>query len=80
MIRYESVVTALVGAALGIALGLTLAGLVVAVLAGAGLAFSVPLGGLVVFAVTAALAGVVAAVIPARRAARLDILRALRYE
>jgi putative ABC transport system permease protein len=80
MIRYESVVTALVGAALGIALGLTLAGFVVAVLAGAGLAFSVPLGSLVVFAVTAALAGVVAAVIPARRAARLDILRALRYE
>jgi putative ABC transport system permease protein len=40
----------------------------------------VPSGQLVVFLVTAGLVGVVAAIWPARRAARLDVLRAIAYE
>jgi putative ABC transport system permease protein len=41
---------------------------------------SYPAGQLVVILIVAALAGVVAAVAPARRAARLDVLEALAYE
>jgi putative ABC transport system permease protein len=80
MIRYESVITASIGVTLGIGLGILGSALIVAALSRAGLAFSIPVGSLVVFALACTLAGVVAAVFPARRAARLDILRALQYE
>jgi putative ABC transport system permease protein len=80
MVRHESVVTALIGATLGIAIGLFLAGLATAALSGEGLRFAVPLGSLVALTVVAALAGVLAAIGPARRASRLDPLRALQYE
>ncbi len=80
MVRHESVVTALIGATLGIAIGLFLAGLATAALSGEGLRFAVPVGSLVAFTVVAALAGVLAAIGPARRASRLDPLRALQYE
>jgi putative ABC transport system permease protein len=80
MIRHESVVTALIGAVLGIAVGLFLAGLATAALSDEGLRFAVPVGSLVVFTIVAAVAGVLAAMGPARRAARLDVLKALQYE
>jgi putative ABC transport system permease protein len=74
MIRHESIVTALIGAALGIAVGLFLAFLVTRV------PFALPFGPLVVFVLAAILVGIVAAIVPARRASRLNILRALQYE
>ena len=77
MIRHESVITALLGAALGIAVGLFLAGLVTAALSGQGLRFAVPFGPIVVFVVVAVIAGMIAAIAPARRASRLDPLTAL---
>jgi putative ABC transport system permease protein len=80
MIRHESVVTALIGAVLGIAVGLFLAGLATAALSGEGLRFAVPVGSLIAFTVVAGVAGVLAAMGPARRASRLDVLRALQYE
>ena len=80
MVRHESVVTALIGAALGIVIGLFLAGLATAALSGEGLRFAVPVGSLVAFTVVAAAAGVLAAIGPARRASRLDPLKALQYE
>jgi putative ABC transport system permease protein len=80
MVRHESVITALIGAALGLPLGIFLAALVTVALGQYDLRFSVPLGQLVVLAVVAVIAGVLAAVTPARRAARLDPLRALQYE
>jgi putative ABC transport system permease protein len=80
MIRHESVVTALIGAVLGIGVGLFLAGLATTALAGEGLRFAVPVGSLVVFTLVAAIAGVLAAMGPARRASRLDVLKALQYE
>ncbi len=80
MVRHESIITALIGAALGLPLGLALAGLLSAALADEGLSFSVPVGALIVFAVVAVIAGVLAAIVPARRAAKLDVLRALQYE
>ena len=80
MIRHESVVTALIGAVLGIGVGLFLAGLATTALSDEGLRFAVPVGSLVAFTVVAAVAGVLAAMGPARRASRLDVLKALQYE
>jgi putative ABC transport system permease protein len=80
MVRHESVITALVGGLLGIGAGLAVAGGLTAWLSQYGLSFHVPAGSLVAVAVVAGLAGVLAAAIPARRAARLDVLGALAYE
>jgi putative ABC transport system permease protein len=80
MIRHESVITALIGAGLGLPLGLFLAALVTQGLSSEGVGFHVPLLTLVIFAVVAIFAGVLAAVVPARRAARLNVLHALQYE
>jgi putative ABC transport system permease protein len=80
MVRHESVITAVVGALLGIGLGLAMAGGLTAWLSKYGLAFQVPVGSLVAVAVVAGLAGVLAAVMPARRASRISVLGALAYE
>jgi putative ABC transport system permease protein len=80
MIRHESIVTALIGAALGIAVGLLLALLVTRALARQGLTFTLPYTTLAAFVVVATLAGILAAIVPARRASRLNVLHALQYE
>jgi putative ABC transport system permease protein len=80
MIRYESVITALIGAVLGLVLGIALAALVTAALSDEGLVFSVPVVSLIVFVIVAVIAGMLAAIFPARRAARLNVLEALQYE
>jgi len=80
MIRHESIVTALLGATLGIGVGLFLAAMVTGALSGEGLQFALPVGSLVAFVVIAVIAGMLAAIAPARRAARLDPLAALAYE
>ncbi len=78
MITLESIVTSLMGAAIGITLGIVLAALLIARVDFLILAW--PIGSLIVFAVAAVIVGVVAAVLPARRAARLNVLQALQYE
>jgi putative ABC transport system permease protein len=78
MIRQESVITALIGGVLGIALGIVLGGLLVARVDF--IVFSVPVGSLIVFAVVTVFVGILAAIFPARRAARLNVLQALQYE
>ena len=80
MIRHESVITALIGAALGLPLGIFLAGLVTRALGQYDLRFQLPVGQLVVLTIVAVFAGLLAAITPARRAAKLDPLRALQYE
>jgi putative ABC transport system permease protein len=78
MIRHESIVTALIGAALGIPVGVVLA-----LMVGKAIkypAFTIPIGTLVVFVIAAILAGLVAAIFPARRAGKLNVLEALQYE
>ena len=80
MIRHESIITALIGAALGLVLGLALAALVTAALSSEGLVFSVPVVTLIVFVIVAIVAGMLAAIFPARRAAKLNVLEALQYE
>jgi putative ABC transport system permease protein len=78
MIRHESIITALIGAALGIPVGIVLA-----LMVGQAIeypAFTIPVGTLVVFIIAAILAGIFAAILPARRASRLNVLAALQYE
>jgi putative ABC transport system permease protein len=78
MIRQESVITALIGGVLGIALGIVLAALLVARVEF--ISFSLPVVSLIVFTLAAIVVGIVAAIAPARRAARLNVLQALQYE
>jgi putative ABC transport system permease protein len=80
MIRYEAVITALIGAILGMVLGVVFAALIAQPLKDEGFTLSYPIGTLALLLVFAALAGVIAAIGPARRAARLDVLEALQYE
>jgi putative ABC transport system permease protein len=80
MIRYEAVITALIGALLGMVIGVIFAALIAQPLKDEGFALSYPVGQLIAMLVFAALAGVLAAIPPARRASRLDVLRALQYE
>jgi putative ABC transport system permease protein len=80
MVRQESVITALIGAAVGLPLGMFLAALVSNALADEGIGFQVPWVQLVAFTIVALIAGVLAAIVPARRAAKLNVLRALQYE
>ena len=78
MIRHESVITALIGGVLGIVLGVVLGALLIARVDF--IEFELPVTQIVVFAVLTVVVGILAAIFPARRAARLDPLKALQYE
>jgi putative ABC transport system permease protein len=80
MIRYEAVITALIGAILGMVLGLVFAALIAQPLKDEGFVLSYPVGSLVVLMILAGIAGVIAAIVPARRASRLNVLQSLQYE
>ena len=80
MIRHESIITALIGAVLGLGLGVFLSALVTQALADQGLSLVLPIQTLAGFTLVALLAGVAAAIMPARRASRLNVLDALHYE
>jgi len=78
MIRQESVIVAMIGAVTGIGLGLVLGTLLVSRVDF--IVFSLPFVSLAVFAAGAVFVGIVAAILPARRAAKLNPLEALSYE
>jgi putative ABC transport system permease protein len=80
IVRYESLITALIGGVLGLAIGLLLGAMTTVALSDQGFTLQIPVASLIVFLVLAALAGVLAAIPPARRASRLDVLEALAYE
>ena len=80
-IRWESVIIAVQGAVLGLAIGIFFGWALVEALADDGFnTLSIPVPDLSLVVVLAALAGVAAAILPARRAARLDVLRAVVTE
>jgi putative ABC transport system permease protein len=81
MIRYESLITALIGGVLGLVIGVVGAILVTTfALSGSGYVLSIPVGTLILLLIAAGFAGVLAAQLPARRAARLDVLAAVAGE
>lgn len=81
MIRWEAIVIALFGALLGVLIGSAIGYGVVSSLADDGLgSFTLPGGQLAVWLVAAGVAGVLASVVPARKAARLDVLKAISHQ
>ena len=81
MVRLESVAISLLGALLGIAMGLIFGIALQRAIADEGLdVLGIPWVVLIVFLAGSMLAGVLAAVLPARRAAKLDVLRAITTE
>ncbi|HWH94149.1 MAG TPA: FtsX-like permease family protein [Baekduia sp.] len=78
VIRYEAIITAQIGAVIGMALGIVLSVLVTRAIDDFKL--SIPIPSLILLFVLAAFAGVLAAILPARRASRLDVLESLAYE
>jgi putative ABC transport system permease protein len=81
MITVESVVISLFGTLLGIAVGIGLGAAVVRALKDEGFtSFTLPWTQMAIYLVAAAAIGVVAAILPAVRAARLNVLQAISYE
>ena len=80
IVRYEAVITALIGAALGLTVGFFLGVVTTIALEDEGFILSIPYISLIMFAILAVIAGVLAAILPARRASRLNVLEALAYE
>jgi len=81
MVRLESVIVAVLGAVLGVLMGIVFGVALQRAIADQGVdVLAVPGGRLALFVLVAALVGVLAAVLPARRAARLDVLRAISTE
>lgn len=77
-IRWESIIIALQGTILGLLIGVFFGwALVVALNKQATVVFAIPYTTLLVVVVLAAIAGVAAAILPARRAAKLNVLRAI---
>jgi len=74
------VITALIGAALGLTVGFILGVVTTVALKDEGFVLSIPWISLIAFGVLAVVAGVLAAIPPARRASRLNVLEALAYE
>ncbi|GII51786.1 ABC transporter [Planotetraspora thailandica] len=78
VIRYESVLISVFGSLLGVLVGVGFGWAAQRALSGDGIdVLAVPAGQLAAYVAAAALVGVLAAVWPARRAARMDVLRAI---
>ena len=81
MVRWEAVIISVIGAAIGIVLGIGLGVALDRALADVGIKWiAIPGTQLLAYVVLAAVAGVLAAIGPARRAARVDVLRAVVTE
>jgi putative ABC transport system permease protein len=81
MVTWEAVIVAVFGSVLGILLGIFFGwALITALQRDAELVLSIPFGAMALSVLVAALAGVVAAVYPAWRASRMNVLAAIAYE
>ena len=78
MVRLESIAISVLGAILGVVMGVGFGVVLQRAIADEGIeVLAIPVGRLLLFVAIAALVGVLAAVLPARRAARIDVLRAI---
>jgi len=81
MVRWEAIIVAIIGSLLGIVVGMFFGFAVTTALAGEGIdVLSVPVAQIVGLVIFGAIAGLLAAILPARKAARLNILEAIAYE
>jgi putative ABC transport system permease protein len=81
MVRWEAVIIGVIGALLGLAVGIFFGWALVRAMRDQGFSeFAVPFARLATYVVLGAVAGVVAAILPARRAARLNVLEAITTE
>jgi putative ABC transport system permease protein len=79
IVRGEAIITAVMGALLGVGIGVLFGVLVSRPLGSEGFVLALPYATLLVLLVLGALAGVLAAIAPARRASRIDVLEALTH-
>src|SRR4029079_9450835 len=80
MIRGEALIVASVGAILRLIIGREVGRAIVEALSDQGISFSLPVGQLIVFLILSGLAGLLAGVLPARRASHLNVLDAVKSE
>ena len=81
MIRVESVIISVLGALIGVAIGILFGIAMQQALSSIGITeLAIPVPQLITYVVVAGVAGVVAAIVPARRAAKLNVLRSISYE
>jgi putative ABC transport system permease protein len=80
MVCYESVITSVIGGILGTIVGLFFGFVMSKGLENQGIEFSVPVVQLIIFLAGSAVIGVLASILPARRASRVKVLEALSYE
>ncbi|NCZ91368.1 MAG: FtsX-like permease family protein, partial [Actinobacteria bacterium] len=77
-VRWESVITSLYGAVVGVILGIAMGAVLIGVLADGGLsAFRLPITGTIVILVLSFFIGVLASIYPARRATKVNVMRAI---
>jgi len=79
MIRWEAIIVALIGGVVGLVIG-TFIGIVIVERVTTITRLSVPWSSLIIFVVLAGVAGVIASILPARRAARLNVLDAIQAD
>jgi len=77
IVRYDSVITAVIGGLLGMGIGVLFAWLSTFALEDLGVGFSLPVGQLAGLLLLAVVVGIVGAIVPARRVARLNVLDAI---
>ena len=77
MVRDEAVIVAILGSLLGLVIGLGFGAAIVSAIGEEGVKFTIPVGQLVFFVILSALAGLLAGMWPARRAAHRDVLSAI---
>jgi putative ABC transport system permease protein len=80
IVRGEAIITAVMGAVLGVGIGVLFGVLVSRPLGSEGFVLALPYATLLVLLVLGALAGSIAAIAPARRASRIDVLDALTHQ
>ncbi|MDO8266005.1 MAG: FtsX-like permease family protein [Candidatus Saccharibacteria bacterium] len=81
MVRYESIIIALFGAVLGVTMGAFFAWAVLKALESEGISgYTFPLSQIIIYFILSIIAGIFAAAWPARKAARMDILKAIYHD